>query len=772
MNRTVEQFVADVVESELLSESDVRGVLNHLVPEKRDGDAQGLARELVRRKKLTSFQASAIYQGKVQSLCLDNYVVLEKLGEGGMGMVFKARHRRIQRVVALKLLPPVATKSPDAVQRFHREVEVAARLTHPNIVAAYDAGEANGAHFLVMEYVPGHDLSRVVKNEGPLAVDRAVLCILQVARGLEHAHAAGVVHRDIKPANLLLDDEGVVKILDMGLARINDASTEGRHDLTHTGHIMGTVDYMSPEQALQTKSADHRADIYSLGCSLYFLLTGRTVYEGDTLMSKLMAHREQSIPRLALPEGEVPSALEAVFQRMIAKHIAERYQSMTEVIRDLEACLAGKQVAACGPFTPFEHSSGDAWTGPASDSFSANSKSPALLPPIGSAETVAGRAGSSTWSSRSKSRVKRGSFRVNGPLVWMSGAVVVVAMLSGVWLSTRRQESTAPSRPRNPAERNSAAVSGKRVTSQPSAVPSGASVQKEKQAAVWILQNGGTLQVETEIGKRVSVEKLAELPTLNYSVLQFAIKKSPRPIGAGLKNVSGLERLNFIDLQSTNLTDYGIEQLCDLPGLKRMNLHSTFLTDGGLEHLATFSSLESLNINNIKGFSHAGLSHLRRMPQLKMLDVGQSPFNDNDTDHVTELVNLTSLSLGSTNISDLSLEKIQGLTGLTELSLMNTRITDEGLKLLQAFPLLKSLDISRNRITNQAVANLRGLSRLSRLALEIDPAYARKPIITGEILPYLKELPALRTVVIKNLSITESDLEAFNTALPQCTFER
>ncbi len=351
---SLEQFVQQVVDSSLMLADDVSAVAASVPAERRPVDGEQLARLLVKQKKLTAFQAQQIYAGNGKSLVLGNYIILDKLGQGGMGMVLKAEHRRMKRTVALKMLSPAVTKNPDLARRFQREVEAAAKLEHPNIVTAHDADEANGTHFLVMQYVEGTDLAVLVKKEGPLLVERAVNCILQVARGLEYAHEQGVIHRDIKPANLLIDQKGVVKILDMGLARIDGGvggSSEGA-GLTNTGTIMGTVDYMSPEQAMDTKHADARSDIYSLGMSLFYLLTGRVAYDGDTMMKKLMAHQNAPIPSLSAfqlqatidSSGGVPAdvnQLQQVFQRMVAKRPEDRPQTMTHVIAELQRCVGG-----------------------------------------------------------------------------------------------------------------------------------------------------------------------------------------------------------------------------------------------------------------------------------------------------------------------------------------------------------------------------------------------------------------------------------------------
>ena len=336
MTLSLTDFTKRLTDSGLMSPDEVRAFVEGLPADGRPVDGAQLAKLLVKERRLTRFQAEQVYAGKGASLTFGNYVILDKLGQGGMGMVLKAEHQRMKRIVALKVLSPEAVKTPDAVRRFEREVQAAAKLEHPNIVTAYDADRANNTTFLVMQFVDGDDLSAIVKKTGPLAVDRAVDCVLQAARGLEFAHRSGVIHRDIKPANLLLGKDGVVKILDMGLARIEDPMGNSHEaSLTGTGTVMGTIDYMSPEQALDTKTADAQSDIYSLGCALYYLLNGAAPYPADTVMKRLLAHRESPIP----PLPGAPLAVEAIFRRMVAKKPTERYATLTEVIADLQRCL-------------------------------------------------------------------------------------------------------------------------------------------------------------------------------------------------------------------------------------------------------------------------------------------------------------------------------------------------------------------------------------------------------------------------------------------------
>jgi serine/threonine protein kinase len=340
INGQIERFLNNADASGLLTAEEITEFIESLPADRRPQDGEQLARELVRQNKLTKYQAEQIYAGKTKLLILGNYVVLDKLGQGGMGVVLKAEHRRLKRLVALKVMSPSVVKTSDALRRFLREVEAAAKLRHSNVVATDDANEAKGTHFLVMEYIEGSDLSALIRKTGPMTVEQAVQCIIQAAKGLEYAHAQGVVHRDIKPANLLLDSNRKIKIPDMGLARIEGA-IDGQTELTSTGAVMGTVDYMAPEQAISTRRADARSDIYSLGISLWYLLTGKCAYDGDSLMAKLLAHRDAPIPSLRSFNDVIPQAVDEVFRKMVAKQPADRYQSMTEVIRDLEACQSG-----------------------------------------------------------------------------------------------------------------------------------------------------------------------------------------------------------------------------------------------------------------------------------------------------------------------------------------------------------------------------------------------------------------------------------------------
>jgi serine/threonine protein kinase len=289
-----------------------------------------------------SLTTADLNRSDLTGLRLGHYALGARIGSGGMGQVFVGRHQTLGKQFALKFMAEPARISAEGTHRFQLEVESLGRLSHPNIVSAVDAGCFNGVHFLVTELVTGNDLSHVVATEGPLGEERACRILLQVAAGLSHAHSHGFVHRDIKPSNLIVDEHGVVRILDFGLVRSQQHSTE----MTCPGLLMGTIDFLSPEQAADGRMADHRSDLYSLGCTLLYLLTGKVPYSGDQFCSmpaKIHGHLFLEPAALSNGELQVSSRMQTVLARLLQKRPDDRFQSANEVVEFLRAdnTLAG-----------------------------------------------------------------------------------------------------------------------------------------------------------------------------------------------------------------------------------------------------------------------------------------------------------------------------------------------------------------------------------------------------------------------------------------------
>lgn len=330
---TLSDILQTLERSRLLDSSKVDSVRASLDPRARD-DLAEVIRALVERRLLTKFQASKILAGKSGPFFLGTYKIMRQLGEGGMGKVYYARHTETRRKAAIKVLPPKrAAAERNALLRFRREADMSLRLSHPHVAETIEVGEDAGVHFMVMEYIPGQNLYEMVHRGGPLRVWDAARLFTGVALGLGHIHQFGVIHRDIKPSNIMVTPDGTAKLLDLGLSRGSDEEDE---KLTKPGTVVGTIDYIAPEQASATELADHRSDIYGLGCTLYFAVSRRMPYAGGDLMSKIYRHRMEEPEPLEKFAPYVPKEFGALVRKMMAKDPADRYQTADELVHDLK----------------------------------------------------------------------------------------------------------------------------------------------------------------------------------------------------------------------------------------------------------------------------------------------------------------------------------------------------------------------------------------------------------------------------------------------------
>ncbi len=328
-----EAFLVSLGQAQLLDAAqlaDVRAWVGEFRP-----DPPLLAKELTRRGLLTSFQVKEIYKGRAKELTIGSYRLVDLLGEGGMGRVFKATHLRLGRDVALKVIRKEKLANPVAVGRFRQEIHAAAQLSHPNVVMAFDAEEVEGGGLcLSMEYVEGTDLTKLIRANGPMPIPMACDAIRQAAVGLQHAFERGMVHRDVKPSNLLLTPRGQVKVLDLGLALLQESSYAGGENanrVTQEGFVLGTPDFLAPEQAQNPTGVDIRADVYALGATLFYLVTGRVPYEGATPTEKMLKHVTEPPPSLLKYLPDAPPQLGQLIAWIMAKRPDDRPQTPAQV---------------------------------------------------------------------------------------------------------------------------------------------------------------------------------------------------------------------------------------------------------------------------------------------------------------------------------------------------------------------------------------------------------------------------------------------------------
>ena len=316
-----------MIDEEKLAAYRLRPDNGHALP----ADPREAAEAMVRDGLITNFQAEQFLLGKWRGFTIGKYKLLERVGIGGMGQVFLCEHMFMKRRVAVKVLPPAKAEQPAALGRFYREARAAGSLEHPNIVRTFDIDQDGSLHFIVMEYVDGSNLLDVVKKFGPLDVGRAVHYTRQVADGLDYAYRNGIIHRDVKPGNVLIDRAGTAKVLDLGLARFYRDQTDLLTVKYDDKIVLGTADYVAPEQVANSHGVDVRADVYALGATLYFLLAGHPPFPSGTVSQKLLWHRTKDPTPICRVRPEVPAGLGAVLARMMAKDPTVRYQTPADV---------------------------------------------------------------------------------------------------------------------------------------------------------------------------------------------------------------------------------------------------------------------------------------------------------------------------------------------------------------------------------------------------------------------------------------------------------
>tara|TARA_R110002072_G_C7978936_1_gene536023 strand:+ start:59955 stop:64283 length:4329 start_codon:yes stop_codon:yes gene_type:complete len=729
------------------------GLLNDSIMEQKDrlqtvASGADVAADLVGQRLLTEYQSEVLLSGEDVPLVVGDYVVTESIGRGGMGYVLKARHRRMKRTVAIKFLLKSLTDSDDLRRRFEREVEAAAQLDHQNIVTAYDAGVHEGSHYLVMQYVDGEDLSQIVKSTGPLDIPDAVDVIRQAALGLGYAHDRGIIHRDIKPGNLLLDTEGVVRILDMGLARMTpspgDELEGGAHaDLTNTGSVMGTIDYMAPEQALDAKSVDHRADLYALGCTLYFLLTSNPPFRNETVMRRLLAHREQPAPRISEYRPGAPPELDDIFATMMAKSPDDRFPSMQHLVVALDtlglsdseaeqmatldvpddgnggfvklpdACDSSIPESETSPATSFqsgeEPADGMTRRLPVSDVtiLEASSDVPALNTFEG-AETASPADASDTDFTGISETIVGDSRSIAGtaaaraarsPPLWKLIAPVGLAVVALIaFMVTRPGPTVEGEEPVKPASVAVAPQKAPPSDNSPRLESSEAQIP-DRRGAEWVLSVGGNIRIETPDGTRLDIRNQEDLPDEPFVLSGVNVQNIQQVTDDGLMNLRGCSQLTSFYAYDTAITDQGLANLTDEGSLPLEYLTSLFIARTSV--------------------TEKGLQYLHQSRNLTYLDIESNPVSDGSI--LGQFRELETVSISLTKISAAGLSVLQALPRLWQLSVDGRQLQGAGGQSVSALSNLENLLVRFPGAEFDGVA-LSDLKKLTKLHLHELPA--------------------------------------------------
>ena len=821
-----DEIVRRIVDAQLAAADDVAQWCGERPDDPSLQSGADLLTSLVTRGKLTTYQAEVLARNSGEPLVLGNYELLDPIAEGGMGRVFRARHRLMNRVVAVKLMAGSAIDSPAAARRFQREVETAARLNHANIVQAYDADAADGTHLLVMECVDGSDLGRMVRRMGPLPVVQAVDYVLQAARGLAFAHQHRVVHRDVKPSNMLVDRENTLKILDMGLARFDrpvDLDSSITHDeLTRDNQFFGTLDYMAPEQAVSAKTADHRADIYSLGCTLYYLLTARPPFPAGTPAAKIVAHREEPIPRLADLRGDVPAALDDLLARMLAKQPEDRVQTASEVIDRLEAVvplLSDEPVedtwAHLPDPLPVTEGPGEASHTTATYESSASGSQtvqPLTEPIVTRPAATAPRerswwpqlvavllilaGGSAVYNLVLRLTTSEGTLVVTfAEDVSLADVVVQVddeavqvettddgkAITIGVDPGRRRLRIETKDGTRFYAEDEievsrggtklltarlmptgrgdiADAAAGVDSTKDGDAGPPGLSREREIVELATSQGNSAWIVLASDESQGLEIKDPRQLPDEPFHVTAANLNGHQGVTDEVLARFRGLSRLKDLRLGNTRVGDAGMQHVATLKRLLIVDLYETAVTGEGLKHLSQLPELDDLNLTGLS-LVDEDLQYIP--PNTKVLALAGTP--------VTRLSGLAHVkSLEWINLNDMRIDPIEmetllehdTLRSIRSIYLQGTQLSEETLALLLTRLSLEELFLSKTQTSDEGLRQIARQQGLQRLQLD------GCPNITDDCIADVARLPELVHLGVHDTNLTDAAVEQL-TRMPR-----
>ncbi|MEZ6059978.1 MAG: protein kinase [Planctomycetaceae bacterium] len=603
-----------------------------------------------------------------------DYRLLRILGKGGMGVVYLAVHVGLNRQVALKLLHPSRTKSSKAIARFRREIEAMGRFNHPNLVRAADAGEYRGQHFLVMDVVDGCDLSRLLRSQGSLTIPDACEIVKQAALGLQHIHEHGLVHRDIAPSNLMLTREGTVKVTDLGLALLDDRRFPTAEELTETGQVMGTLDYMAPEQAVSTE-VDIRADVYGLGATLFKLLTGKSPLDAlnlDTPLKKAAALPNFEAPDVTTRRSELPPELASLVNRMLNRHPEERPSQPVDVAAALEPFTAGCDLPAL--------------------SMAAGIAEPdELATAIGTDLAFPSAELATTWKAQT---VDTAGLRRAMPIPAAIIGALLLVLAGALWTALPGPDETSGNKLSQANVTNASTITP----------PAQAAIQTDREVAVRVLEIGGEIDI-ADREDSIRVTSADDLPQTPFRLVYIMLAGNPQVDDEFLEEISGLRNLVGLTLQHTRISDRGVHLLGQVKTLSDIYLYGAALTDEGVEPLTQLSNLLELVLSDTK-ITDLTLQRLADQQHLRRLFVKGTRITDAGLKFVGQLESLEELDLRQTSVTDSGLAHLSSLTSLESLSLSNTGVTDDGLSFLKDLRRLQTLYLVETAVTEAGVDRL------------------------------------------------------------------